>query len=97
MIAATVPLLQIAALFQLSDGTQAIGAGALRGLGDTRATLCGNLLGHYAIGAADHARARLRRRARRARPVVGPVGGPTATGGRSCSCAFSEVRVEADA
>ena len=39
VIAATVPLLQIAALFQLSDGTQAIGAGALRGLGDTRATL----------------------------------------------------------
>lgn len=50
VVAATVPLLQIAALFQLSDGTQAIGAGALRGLGDTRATLWGNLLGHYAIG-----------------------------------------------
>lgn len=50
VVVATVPLLQIAALFQLSDGTQAIGAGALRGLGDTRATLWGNLLGHYAIG-----------------------------------------------
>jgi len=50
VVAATVPLLQIAALFQLSDGTQAIGAGALRGLGDTHATLWGNLLGHYAIG-----------------------------------------------
>jgi multidrug resistance protein, MATE family len=50
VIAATVPLLQIAALFQLSDGTQAIGAGALRGLGHTRATLWGNLVGHYAIG-----------------------------------------------
>jgi len=50
VVAATVPLLQIAALFQLSDGTQAIGAGALRGLGDTRATLWGNLLGHYVIG-----------------------------------------------
>jgi multidrug resistance protein, MATE family len=50
MIAATIPLLQIAALFQLSDGTQAIGAGALRGLGDTRATLVGNLIGHYVIG-----------------------------------------------
>jgi MATE family multidrug resistance protein len=47
---ATVPLLQIAALFQLSDGTQAIAAGALRGLGDTRATFVGNLFGHYAIG-----------------------------------------------
>ena len=50
VIAATIPLLQIAALFQLSDGTQAIGAGALRGLGDTRATLIGNLIGHYGIG-----------------------------------------------
>ncbi|HEU0037334.1 MAG TPA: MATE family efflux transporter [Kofleriaceae bacterium] len=50
VVAATVPLLQIAALFQLSDGTQAIGAGALRGLGDTRATLVGNLIGHYGVG-----------------------------------------------
>jgi MATE family multidrug resistance protein len=50
VIAATLPLLQIAALFQLSDGTQAIGAGALRGRGDTRATLWGNLLGHYVVG-----------------------------------------------
>jgi MATE family multidrug resistance protein len=50
VIAATVPLLQIAALFQLSDGTQAIAAGALRGLGDTRATLVANLVGHYAVG-----------------------------------------------
>ena len=50
VIAATVPLLQIAALFQLSDGTQAIGAGALRGLGQTRATLVGNLIGHYGLG-----------------------------------------------
>jgi multidrug resistance protein, MATE family len=50
VIAATIPLLQIAALFQLSDGTQAIGAGALRGRGDTRATLIGNLIGHYVVG-----------------------------------------------
>ena len=50
VIVATVPLLQIAALFQLSDGAQAIGAGALRGLGETRATLVGNLVGHYGIG-----------------------------------------------
>ncbi len=50
VIAAAVPLFQIAALFQLSDGVQAIAAGALRGLGRTRATLVGNLLGHYAIG-----------------------------------------------
>jgi len=50
VIAATIPLLQIAALFQLSDGTQAIAAGALRGIGDTRATFVGNVIGHYGIG-----------------------------------------------
>ncbi|MGE3765074.1 MAG: MATE family efflux transporter [Kofleriaceae bacterium] len=50
VIEAAIPLLMIAALFQLSDGTQAIGAGALRGLGDTRATLVGNIIGHYGIG-----------------------------------------------
>ena len=50
IISASIPLLMIAALFQLSDGTQAIGAGALRGVGDTRATLIGNLIGHYVVG-----------------------------------------------
>jgi MATE family multidrug resistance protein len=50
VITAAVPLLQIAALFQLSDGAQGVTAGALRGLGETHATLVGNLLGHYAIG-----------------------------------------------
>jgi MATE family multidrug resistance protein len=49
VITATVPLFHIAALFQLSDGTQSIGAGALRGLGLTGATLWANLVGHYAI------------------------------------------------
>jgi MATE family multidrug resistance protein len=52
VIAATIPLLQIAALFQLSDGAQAIAAGALRGIGDTRSTFVGNLIGHYGIGLA---------------------------------------------
>lgn len=52
VIDAAVPLLMIAALFQLSDGAQAIAAGALRGLGDTRATLVGNLVGHYGVGLA---------------------------------------------
>ncbi|MCX5744830.1 MAG: MATE family efflux transporter [Proteobacteria bacterium] len=49
-VSATVALLQIAAVFQLSDGIQAVGAGALRGLGDTGATLWANLVGHYLIG-----------------------------------------------
>lgn len=52
VIAATIPLLQIAALFQLSDGTQAIASGALRGLGDTRAAFVGNVIGHYGVGLA---------------------------------------------
>ncbi len=50
VIAATVPLLGIAALFQLSDSVQAIVAGALRGAGDTRAAFIGNIIGHYGIG-----------------------------------------------
>jgi MATE family multidrug resistance protein len=49
VIAMTVPLLHIAALFQLFDGTQTIAAGALRGLGHTGTTLWGNLVGHYAV------------------------------------------------
>lgn len=43
-------LLAIAAVFQLSDGIQSVAAGALRGAGDTRSTLWGNLIGHYVIG-----------------------------------------------
>jgi MATE family multidrug resistance protein len=50
IIEATIPLLQIAAIFQLSDGTQAIAAGALRGIGDTRAIFIVNVIGHYGIG-----------------------------------------------
>ena len=50
VVDAAVPLLMIAALFQLSDGAQAVLAGALRGLGDTRATFIGNVLGHYGLG-----------------------------------------------
>jgi multidrug resistance protein, MATE family len=48
--AMTVTLLHIVPLFQLSDGTQAIAAGALRGLGTTRVTFIGNVIGHYVIG-----------------------------------------------
>jgi MATE family multidrug resistance protein len=43
-------LLVIGALFQISDGLQIVGAGALRGLGDTRVVLYLNLLGHYGLG-----------------------------------------------
>ncbi len=47
---ATVPLLRIAAVFQLSDAVQAVAAGALRGAGATRFTFVANVIGHYAIG-----------------------------------------------
>lgn len=50
VVAATIPLFRIAALFQLSDGAQAIAAGALRGIGKNRVTFVGNVIGHYAIG-----------------------------------------------
>jgi MATE family multidrug resistance protein len=50
VIAAAVPLFQIAALFQISDGVQAIASGALRGIGRTRVTFTGNVLGHYVVG-----------------------------------------------
>lgn len=50
VIAAAIPLVQIAAVFQLSDGAQAVAAGALRGAGDTRAAFVANVLGHYLVG-----------------------------------------------
>jgi MATE family, multidrug efflux pump len=50
VIAASVPLLAVAAVFQISDGVQGVGAGVLRGAGDTRFAFVANLVGHYAIG-----------------------------------------------
>jgi MATE family multidrug resistance protein len=50
VVRAAVPLVAIAAFFQLSDGVQAVASGALRGAGDTRWPLVSNLVGHYAIG-----------------------------------------------
>lgn len=45
-----VALIRIAALFQISDGAQTIGAGCLRGAADTRVALVVNLIGHWAVG-----------------------------------------------
>jgi MATE family multidrug resistance protein len=50
VIAAAVPLLAVCAVLQLSDGIQGVGAGVLRGAGDTRFAFLANLVGHYAIG-----------------------------------------------
>lgn len=43
-------LLGVAAVFQVSDGVQAVGAGVLRGAGDTRFTFAANMVGHWAVG-----------------------------------------------
>jgi len=50
VIEAAVPILIIAAVFQLSDGLQAICAGILRGAGDSAFPLAANLVGHWLIG-----------------------------------------------
>jgi multidrug resistance protein, MATE family len=50
VIAASLPLMLVAAVFQLSDGIQAVGAGVLRGAGDTKWSLYANLFGHWFIG-----------------------------------------------
>ena len=43
-------LLWVAALFQLSDGAQCVGTGALRGIGDTHTPMVVNLCGHWLVG-----------------------------------------------
>ncbi|HET7826445.1 MAG TPA: MATE family efflux transporter [Anaeromyxobacter sp.] len=50
LIAAAVPLLRVAAVFQISDGVQGVGAGVLRGAGETRFTFAANMAGHWALG-----------------------------------------------
>jgi MATE family multidrug resistance protein len=45
-----IPLLAITAVFQVSDGIQGVGAGVLRGAGDTHFTFVANLIGHWLIG-----------------------------------------------
>jgi MATE family multidrug resistance protein len=42
--------MRVAAVFQISDGVQGVGAGVLRGAGDTRFTFAVNVLGHYGVG-----------------------------------------------
>ncbi len=50
IVATAVPLLRVAALFQISDGIQGVGAGVLRGAGETRFTFLANVLGHWLVG-----------------------------------------------
>jgi MATE family multidrug resistance protein len=50
VIATAATLLQIAAFFQLFDGLQVVGTGALRGAGETRTPMWCHLAGYWAIG-----------------------------------------------
>ena len=50
LITLAAALLPIAGVFQVFDGLQAVGAGVLRGLGDTRAPLIAMLSGYWIIG-----------------------------------------------
>ncbi len=50
VLAASIPLVHIAAVFQIFDGAQAVGSGALRGIGDTHFIQRANVAGYYAVG-----------------------------------------------
>ena len=50
VIAATVPLLFVAAIFQFFDGLQITATGALRGAGNTHAGLIVQIIGYWIIG-----------------------------------------------
>lgn len=50
LIAIAGSLIPIAGVFQIFDGLQAVGAGVLRGLGDTRVPLIAMLAGYWLIG-----------------------------------------------
>jgi MATE family multidrug resistance protein len=50
VILVSLPLMLVAAVFQLSDGIQAVGAGVLRGAGDTKYAFYANIIGHWVIG-----------------------------------------------
>lgn len=50
VLALATSLIPIAGVFQVFDGLQVVGAGVLRGIGDTRAPLLVNVLGFWLIG-----------------------------------------------
>jgi len=50
VLLAAIPLIHIAAAFQIFDGVQSVAAGVLRGLGETRSVTAANLIGYYVIG-----------------------------------------------
>lgn len=50
VVATAVPLLRVAAAFQLFDGIQVVAAGALRGAGDVRLPFVANVVSHWCVG-----------------------------------------------
>jgi MATE family multidrug resistance protein len=50
VIAVAAVLIRVAGVFQVFDGLQAVAGGILRGLGQTRVAMTGNLLGYWALG-----------------------------------------------
>lgn len=50
VLTVAVSLIPVAGVFQVFDGLQAVGAGVLRGLGDTRAPMIINILGFWLFG-----------------------------------------------
>ncbi len=50
VISLCINLLVYAALFQIADGIQVVGTGALRGYSDTRSPMFANFVGHWLIG-----------------------------------------------
>src|SRR6185436_15246535 len=50
VIALAATLIPIAGVFQIFDGAQAVGAGVLRGMGDTRVPLIAMLAGYWLLG-----------------------------------------------
>lgn len=50
VLAIGVPLVYVAAVFQLFDGAQVVSSGALRGAGETRWPMVGNLCAHWLFG-----------------------------------------------
>jgi MATE family multidrug resistance protein len=50
VITTGITLLAVAAAFQLFDGLQVVATGLLRGVGDTKTPMIGNLLAHWCLG-----------------------------------------------
>lgn len=50
VVAVAATLIPVAGVFQVFDGAQAVGAGVLRGLGDTRAPLLAMVAGYWLVG-----------------------------------------------